>query len=91
MAGDEKWKKFEADGPEKVRQKLARGLYNQRRERSAREWLKYHAADLDEEVVALEAASYDERRWYQKPFGIIVLGLIVVVVGAYLIGALGLN
>lgn len=88
MDADAEWKKFEAAGPEKVRENVSKQLYNKRREQLAREWLEHHADALPLDTVENVP---DERLWYQKPFGIIVLGVTVSVIAAFVLLALGLT
>ena len=89
MNPDEERKKFEAAGIEKVRMNIAGGLYRSLREKMAREWVRQK--ELEIEAARQMQIEPDRQAWYEKPFGIIVLGLAAGVIVAALLWLLGLG
>ena len=86
---EEEQKRFEAAGIEKVRMNIAAGLYRSRRAKLAREWARQNELEIEAaRQMQIEPA---RQAWYEKPFGIIVLGLAAGVIVAVLLWLLGVG
>ena len=84
--------RFEAAGLPQVRINVAAGHYGARGGRVAKlaeEWIRQK--ELEIEAARQMQIEPDRQAWYEKPFGIIVLGLAAGVIVAALLWLLGLG